>query len=330
MFNVYCSMNRLRRFLIIGILTSVFVSACGGNSSQQTNSQTNDISAEAVRVVNHIMGQTKVPINPQRVVILDGAWDTVLSLGVKPIGIVQIHSSGSSYLKNRLKEIKTVGHRDSPNLESIVALEPDLILGTENDRDIYKLLSQIAPTVLTELETSGDWKKMLNKYAEALGKADKAEQIMTDYQARIDEFQAQIGDRLQQTKVSIVNVRQDRIQIYLEDSFSGTIVADAGLPRPPEQAKAETQFGMKIGKEQLYLADGDIIFVWTSGSGSNKKALTEARTALKQLKADPLWSKLNAVQQDKVYEVPGYWIGMGPIAANLVLDDLFEYLVEQS
>ncbi|MDJ0593425.1 MAG: hypothetical protein QNJ72_26140 [Pleurocapsa sp. MO_226.B13] len=50
---------------------------------------------------------------------------------------------------------------------------------------------------------------------------------------------------------------------------------------------------------------------------------------MKQLKADPLWSKLNAVQQGKVYDVPSYWIGMGPIAANLVLDDLFKYLVEK-
>ncbi|PSB23096.1 iron-siderophore ABC transporter substrate-binding protein, partial [filamentous cyanobacterium CCP2] len=42
----------------------------------------------------------------------------------------------------------------------------------------------------------------------------------------------------------------------------------------------------------------------------------------------PLWSTLSAVQQGRVYEVPGYWIGDGPIAANAVIDDLFKYLVE--
>jgi iron complex transport system substrate-binding protein len=35
------------------------------------------------------------------------------------------------------------------------------------------------------------------------------------------------------------------------------------------------------------------------------------------------------VQAGKVYEVPGYWIGRGPIAANEVLDDLSTYLLEE-
>ena len=328
MFNAQCSMNRLRRLLIIGILTFVLVSACGGNSSQQTNSQTNDISAEAVRVVDHAMGKTKVPVNPQRVVALRGALDTISSLGVKPIGSVQLYPS-DSYLKNRSEEMKSVGNPLSPNLESIAALKPDLILGRKSDsQDNYKLLSQIAPTVLADLETSGDWKKMLNKYAEALGKNEEAEQLMADYHARIEKFQAQMGDRLNSTEVSLVNVRQNRILIYLDDSFCGTIVADAGLPRPPEQANAETPWGMDISKEVLHQADGDVIFVWIAAR--NEEIAEEAQTALKQLKADPLWSKLNAVQQGNVYEVPGYWIGAGPIAANLVLDDLFKYLLDSS
>ena len=315
-------MNRLRRLLIIGILTFFLVSACRGIAPQQTSSQ-------AVRVVDHVMGQTEVPIDPQRVVVLGTGLDTILSLGVKPVGTAQVRLD-NDYLKNRVEKLDSVGSSSSPNLEAIVALKPDLILGTKwGGQSNYELLSQIAPTVIAEVETSGDWKKMLNVYAEALGKTDKAEQIMADYYARIDKFQAQMGDRLKKTEVSLVNVRQNRIRIYLEDSFCGTIVADAGLPRPPDQAEAETPFAMEISEELLEMTDADVIFIWTSGDGSRKEAFQKAQTAWKQLKADPLWSKLNAVQQGKVYDVPGYWIGAGPIAANLVLDDLFEYLVEQ-
>ncbi|MGV2828127.1 ABC transporter substrate-binding protein [Myxosarcina sp. GI1(2024)] len=167
---------------------------------------------------------------------------------------------------------------------------------------------------------------MLNKYAEALGKTDKAEQILADYHARIEEFQTQMGDRLQKTEVSIVRVLQNGLYIY-QDSFSGAIVADAGLPRPLHQTKPKNPFGMAIGKESLHIADGDVIFVRTFDD--DPEMAKEAQSALKQLKADPLWLKLNAVRQDEVYEVPGYWGNMGPIAANLVLDDLFEYLVEK-
>ena len=301
------------------------VSACRGNAPQQASSQATDTSAETVRVVDHALGKTKVPVNPQRVVAVAGL-DTVLSLGVKPVGSTQVDRE-DYYLEDRAKGTESVGDSDSPNFEAIVALKPDLILGTKlNNQKNYELLSQIAPTVIADLETSGDWKRMLSKYAEALGKTDKAEQIMADYQARIEEFQAQMGDRLKSTEVSIARIYQDRILLYLEDSFPGTVVADTGLPRPDHQINTEQTFSIDISKELLHKADGDVIFVWTSGS--NEELAKGDRSSLKQLKADPLWSKLNAVQQSKVYDVPSYWIGMGAISANLVLDDLFEYLVE--
>lgn len=318
-------MSKLRRLLIIGILAFTLVSACRENVPQQVNSQAADTSAEAVRVVDHALGKVKVPIDPQRVVVLSSGLDTVLSLGVKPVGSVQLFPD-DDYLKNRVEKLEKVGNRRSPNLESIVALKPDLILGTKFDNQKnYKLLSQIAPTVIAEVETSGDWKKMLKQYAQALGKTDKADRVIADYYARIEAFQAQMGDRLNETEVSIVRVRQDRIQIYLEDSFCGKILADVGLPRPPDQANAKDTFSMAIGKEVLQMADGDVIFIWTYGS--NEKIASDVQTSLKKLQADPLWSKLNAVEQGRVYEVPQYWYGVGPIAANLVLDDLFEYLV---
>lgn len=319
-------LSRFLQLLVLSILTFSLVAACRGNAPKQAI-QTGDTPAESVRIVEHFMGQTKVPINPQRVVVLGSGSDTVLSLGVKPLGSVQLLSS-SYYLEDRVKGIKDIGSRDSPNFESIVALAPDLILGAKYNSQNYELLSQIAPTVIAEVESTGDWQKMLQKYAEALGLTDKANQIMADYSARLNEFQARMGDRLQQTEVSIVRVRQDKIEVYLEDLFCGTIVADAGLPRPPSQINEQDLSSLTIGKEVLQKVDGDVIFVWTYGD--NKDIIQGAQTTLKQLKADPLWSKLKAVQQDKVYEVSSYWYGVGPIAANLVIDDLFKYLVESN
>jgi len=65
------------------------------------------------------------------------------------------------------------------------------------------------------------------------------------------------------------------------------------------------------------------MFLWIYGAGGEESALAE-------LKAQPLWSKLDVVQRDRVYEVPEYWIGSSPISANLILDDLFKYLVKDS
>ncbi|MBE9191818.1 hypothetical protein IQ230_15960 [Gloeocapsopsis crepidinum LEGE 06123] len=105
---------------------------------------------------------------------------------------------------------------------------------------------------------------------------------------------------------------------------------DAGLKRPPAQdieTKGANQ--RRIDKEVISLLDADVMFVWTYGYTS--AIAQEAQTALKRLKTDPFWLSLNVVQQNRVYEVPAsYWAGFGPLAANLVVDDLFKYfLVEK-
>ena len=82
-------LHRLLKLFLLGILTFALVCACKDNSPRQVSSQAADTSTKAVRVIEHAMGQTKVTVNPQRVVVLD-SLDTVLSLGVQPVGTVQL------------------------------------------------------------------------------------------------------------------------------------------------------------------------------------------------------------------------------------------------
>ena len=322
--------KRVNQCLLL-FLTVAVISACNSITINQKQPSDSQAVPTNCRIVQHSLGEACVPLAPQRVVVLGNSGvDFLSSLGLKPVGSTDIISS--SYLNDRLEGIEDLGARD-PSLEAIVALKPDLILGRNWNKNIYKLLSRVAPTVLAEAESPGDWKTVLSKYAEALGKTDEAKQIMAGYNARIEEFKAQMGDdeasrrhRLKETEVSIVRIRQDVINIYLEESFSGGVVADAGLPHPPQQTNTEETFRIDISEELLHKADGDVVFVWTYGVSA--EMAQDAQTKLRELKADPLWSKLNAVQQGRVYDVPGYWYGTGPIAANLILDDLFKYLVD--
>jgi iron complex transport system substrate-binding protein len=185
---------------------------------------------------------------------------------------------------------------------------------------IYDKLSQIAPTVLGK-GGSDSWKSDFRLFADALGKTEQAKQLMSEYQQRTERLQAQLGKPQERPEISVVNVRVGRIILYLKDTFCGLVLQDAGLPRPPSQNQ---KGGIKdISLESIEAAEGDVMFLWTYGSG-------KAKSALANLKAEPLWSKLDVVQRDRVYEVPEYWMGTGPISANLILDDLFQYLVENS
>ncbi|WP_316436259.1 iron-siderophore ABC transporter substrate-binding protein [Leptolyngbya sp. NK1-12] len=322
-------MHRSITRMLLVIITLIWVFACNSSTIERVaGSANNNVELQrssTTHIVEHGMGKTEVPAQPSRIIALDEyTLECILALQSKPVGSVMFETM-PSYLQDKTAGIENLGSEGEPSLEKILALQPDLILGTMYHQQTYSQLSQIAPTVLTLHKDIKDWKAALLNFAEALGKTAAAEQILQDYNNRLEIFKTQMGSRLKQTKVSVVRVYPTHISLYLKDVFIGTILDDAGLPRPPAQDKSGAAY--EISRERIRDADGDVIFMWTYGY--NQQRQQEAQAALEQLKADPLWSQLDAVQQGKVYQVPGYWIGAGPLAANAVIDDLFRYLVDQ-
>lgn len=303
--------NRILKLLVLAILSFSLVSACSGNSSHNASSTAN------CRSIQHEMGETCVPPKPKRIVVVSGTEiEPVVALGVTPVG-ASIRSA-PDFMKERLEGVKDIGWPEA-NLETILSLKPDVILSTKGSAgQIYDQLSQIAPTVLVK-GGSGNWTTRFQVIAEALGKTEQAERLMSEYKERTKQLEAQLGEPQNRPEVSVVNIRVGRIIIYLKDTFCGLVLQDAGVPRPSHQDK-KGGF-MEISLEGMEAVEGDAMFLWTYGAGEEESALAE-------LKAQPLWSKLDVVQRDRVYEVPEYWIGSGPISANLILDDLFKYLVK--
>lgn len=217
------------------------------------------------------------------------------------------------------------------NLERVLALKPDLILGLADSTVPYAQLSQIAPTVLVDFEHSGEWKKHFAFVGEVLGKSEQVERVIADYYQRAAEFKQQIKGDPSDITVSIVRIYPTQINLYTKGGFMGTVLEDAGLSRPPsqdldfEETKELAKNGIQytISKEVIDKADGDAVFVIV---GDWDKKIKEVLTSLK---TDPLWAKLDAVEQGKVYEVGDHWVGSGAIAANAVLDDLEKYLIDK-
>lgn len=310
-------------FLCLSLI-SLFSWGC-----QNTNSPPVAVNQDC-RQVNHSQGVTCIPDDWQTLVTLDTAENSI-ALGITPLGTT--FSDTSKHLEDRLTNVNNIGTTGEPNLEKILALKPDLIVGIDNQENIYAQLSQIAPTVLISFKHSGHWKAVFQEFSTLIGKKEVAEQVMAKYDQRIAEFKEKIGDR--PPVVSVVRIYPDSINLYLRDSFIGTILNDAGLPRPEsqnlsaEEAKniAGNEIQMSISKELLSKADGDVIFIWTGEN--DPKINEELQQKILALQKVPLWQNLKAVKNGRVYQVPSYWIGSGAIAANLVLDDLFKYLINE-
>ncbi|MEP0906758.1 iron-siderophore ABC transporter substrate-binding protein [Leptolyngbya subtilissima ST-M1] len=274
-----------------------------------------------------------MPETYERLVTLDGVtFEYAIASGLSPIATAM--GGLMDHMAEQMAQVENVGLTGEPNLEQVLALKPDLIVGLNDNQAAYAQAAQIAPTLMFSFEHSGQWKTLFQQMAAALGQADAAQQTMADYDARTADFKAQMGDRLNDLRVSVVRIYPDTINLYLRDSFAGTVLQDAGLARPTAQdigadkaaALFDNPIQTSISRELLGQADGDVIFLWM---GENTpEATATAKQKLEALRQDPLWRQLKAVQAGRVYTVPSYWIGSGPIAANAILDDLFKYLVE--
>ncbi|MFE5855857.1 ABC transporter substrate-binding protein [Streptomyces sp. NPDC056500] len=319
--------NSLRRRRAAALATVVAgalaLTACGSDSDSGTTKEKKDSKAAEKRTLKTVMGDVQVVAEPQRVVVLDTAeLDSVMTLGVKPVGTTRTDSATGfpAHLPaDQLKDVKLVGEMTTPNLEAIAALKPDLILTSKlRHGDKYAELKKIAPTVMTE-STGLPWKENFLAHAEALNKQDEAKKTVADYTAHVAEVTKALGgkEKVAATEVNMVRfVEGADIRIYGKENYIGTVLADVGLGRPAVTDKAEDGFMLNVSPEKINMADADVIFHSTIGDPKKAKAT--------EVLGGPVWKNLAAVKAGKVFPVQDeLWIqGIGYSGADKILDEL--------
>lgn len=319
---------KLKVFLtvLVGLMVAT---SCGSSTPDETAAPTSTASASEgpdpdaafPRTVEHAMGSTEIPEAPERVVVLDtGELDSVLSLGVKPVGAVttDVDTEFLSYLQEAAAGVEVVGTIETPNLEAIAALRPDLILSNKvRHEELYDEFSQIAPTVFAE-EVGAVWKDNLGLAAEALGLEDEADAGIEAY----EEDAAALGQTLDDpsaTTVGALRFVEGTIRVYRPESFIGTVLTDIGVDQV-ELPLAEFPAFTEISAEQLEMAEADIIVYASFGPAEDSGEL--------EVLAGPLWSGLTAVEEGRAFAVDGdvYYSGIGLTAASLIVEDIADKL----
>ncbi|NVK27917.1 MAG: iron-siderophore ABC transporter substrate-binding protein [Flavobacteriia bacterium] len=281
-----------------------------------------DNNSDAYREISHAMGSAKVPKKVLRVVTLfQGATDSVVALGLTPVGVVDSWEEKPTYkyLRKALQGVAHVGLETQPNLEAIVSLKPDLIIGTKSRHEkIYHQLSKIAPTVMAE--NVYDFKTTLDLTAEALNKQEKGKKVWEEFQQRISNFHHDIKKRQANWPLTaaILNIRADHLRLYLNQSFPGVVLKEIGFKFPMPNKNG---WGVKLKtKEALPSVDADVFFIILH---SNDVAVKQNYDAWRNY---PLWKMLKAPKNHQVYEVDNVaWLLSGGIlGANHILDQLYQ------
>ncbi|WP_312110539.1 ABC transporter substrate-binding protein [Brevibacillus reuszeri] len=276
-------------------------------------------STNATITVKDAYGTVQVPASPAKIVVLDiGALDNLLALGVAPVGAPSILSPGDPFPKylTGAEGIQNIGSVNEPNLETIDSIKPDLIIGNKDTHDqIHDKLTQIAPTVFVE-SLGVTWKDNLLVHAQAVNKAEEGKKLLEEYNQKIAELKEKLDKLPSKPQISLFRPREDKIQIYSNHTFSGTILADAGLERPA--AQQIDSFSKDVTEEQIAELDADVMF-WFSRDDS----------FYAKLQKNPLWGTLHAVKANSIHQVDWEtWMsGLGIQAVNSVIHDLNKHLI---
>ncbi|SNR64708.1 ABC transporter substrate-binding protein [Blastococcus mobilis] len=299
------------RSLITAVVAAMALSSCGSSADDTEEASAQESGSVETRSVDHVLGTTEVPVDPQRVVTLDTPHlDTALSLDITPVGSVQsdVATGFPEYLDDRTEGIEVVGTIEEPDLEAIAALQPDLILSSSVRHEaIYEQLSQIAPTVLTDY-TEG-WRAMFTTTADALNRAEEGAEALAGYDARADQVGEAVG--AEGATASIVRFLPEETRIYGPETFSGSVLTDVGFALP--QLSYDEYSMAYVSAEEIGQADADVVFSTAYGDpGATTKGGVTA-----------VWEFLEAVP-DCAFEVDDdeWMLGIGLLGAEVVLEDV--------
>ncbi|QPC83278.1 ABC transporter substrate-binding protein [Phototrophicus methaneseepsis] len=299
-----------------------------------TAAQETPICADGMRLFTHdlLWDETPdgvcIPQNPQRI-----AYSWIFHVPALIRGDFPFVGIGrQEYVINEFPEwepvIETIPSIElPPNLELTLELEPDLIIEPSwAAEENYDELSAIAPTVVFQFDRTDDWKRLAEMYFDAAGLAESYDALIDEYEDRAQELGELIGNP-EEIEVSLIWVNE-LLNLDTDYSVGGMVLADVGFARPETQILQQTPeeiieaggypFYTEISWEETPRADGDFIIAY--GDFVTEDGLSR----LDDLKANPLWQSLSAVQAGDVYYTSVNWAGGDIAGAHNLLDDIAE------
>jgi iron complex transport system substrate-binding protein len=313
-------LRRLTSFLFVVILTAALISACGSHFDRSPILLK---PLENCRKIKHAMGETCVPSHPQRVITINASlFANSFVLGIRPIATAwDTTEMLPTYLRDKLEGVELIGESSAPNLEKILRLKPDIILGNPWSSDTYPLLSKIAPTVIPSRDLS--WQEELLEIANIFNRKQTGEALIAGYWQRIRKLKKALNSRYQTIQVSVAGIFPEFAHGYGQKSPAGIVLRDIGLQRPPAQMKDTIYAPEYLSEEQISELDGDVLFFLTRDGKSG------AEKVLKQIARRPLWQQLKVIQNHRAYLVDYDWHLGDFLSINTIVDDLYRYLLDE-
>ena len=312
--------KRILKTIVATCMTAMMFVGCASN-----NTTNEDKTTENTVTVTDVRGEVEIPANPKRIVDLSGNSDILSILGYKVVGTANSdaydYTKFPSYLEETLSGAKILGYsmQDTMDVEAVMNLNPDLIVISTVQEKMYDALSEIAPTVMIQLEAL-NWKDDVRALGKVFGKEDVANEWIANYEAKAkeagDKIKAKYGD-----DTTYLSFLASGGQFFVFDGagFGDVLYNDMGLAKPagmPEQTDISLPV---VTYEGLAAIKADYIFAIATDED------------LAQLEANSIWNNLPAVKNGNVVILessPYFNQGYSPIGREKLVDEIGDMLNE--
>lgn len=253
--------------VIAGLLTIAALGLAGCASAAEAEPEPAAAAGTVTIVDNH--GEVEVPVNPERVVALDNhvfetlsAWDIPLAAAPKQIMGTDIWPEITGD-----EAVLDVGAHFEPNLESIVAAQPDLVIGGYRFAESYdQIVKQNPDAAVIEIapREGEDPNAELTREIEILGQIFDREDEAAELIAAFDEATAAAKDAYDGTSTVATLLTSGGEISYIAPVTGrslGVLYPTAGLTPAIEQAAEDTSHGDDISVEAIAAANPDWIVV---------------------------------------------------------------------
>lgn len=314
----------LNKYLRIVLVVIVLLFVCAGswfsfhkNSAEETAFR---------EIVDSTGAAVKVPVHPKRVVFLNASnMDMYYAAGGSAVGRPSSQSI-SRELQEQTKDIPAVGNIHSPNVETILSLNPDLVIGVNVPfhTNIRKNLEQAGiPLYINALDTYEEVLKTLSFFGELTGKPETAAAAKTKIQAQYDEVVSQVQGK-KPPRTLIIFGAPGSFNMATGKSFSGNLLNQLGGGNIAD-LDTNLQGGfVPLSMEYITKADPQVILFI---SMMPDPGIVEAFK--KEMTDSELWRGVTAVQENRIYYLSGDLFSVNPgtriaQALHILYNDLYE------
>ena len=284
----------MNRLLGLCLLLLLLLSACGTDPTPVSE----ELSDTRTITFKDDLGRSVSTTPPRRVAAMIGSFADVWCLaGGKETLVATANDAWTSFSLGLDEAVRNLGAVKEPNLEELLAAEPDLILASCNTASNLDLLDTWEQAGITtayfDIQTFSDYLRMLEICTRLTGCPENYEIFGTAVKSQVEVA----IDRQDGSAPSVLCLRATGSSCKVkgsEDNVLGEMLADLGCVNVADQDGSLLE---NLSLEAIIAADPDYIFAVLQGSDPSdaQKTLESA------LLSNPAWGQLTAVQEGRFY-----------------------------